>query len=57
MKAGDKILAFNGVEVSNATELNYEKDKCSVGDTVTITIERNGEKMDLTIVLSAGTAA
>ena len=57
MKAGDKILAFNGVEVSNATELNYEKDKCSVGDTVTVTIERDGQQMDLTIVLSAGTAA
>ena len=57
MKVGDKILAFNGVEVSNATELNFEKDKCSVGDTVTITIERDGQQMDLTIVLSAGTAA
>ena len=57
MKAGDKIIAFNGVEVDNATELNYEKDKCSVGDTVTVTIEREGQQMDLTIVLSAGTAA
>ncbi|MBQ9924745.1 MAG: trypsin-like peptidase domain-containing protein, partial [Clostridia bacterium] len=57
MKVGDKILAFNGVEVSNATELNFEKDKCNVGDTVTITIERDGQQMDLTIVLSAGTAA
>jgi len=57
MKVGDKILAFNGVEVSNATELNFEKDKCSVGDTVTVTIERDGQQMELTIVLSSGTAA
>lgn len=57
MKVGDKILAFNGVEVADATELNFEKDKCNVGDTVTITIERDGQQMDLTIVLSAGTAA
>ncbi len=57
MKVGDKILAFNGVEVADSTQLNYEKDKCNVGDTVTVTIERDGQQMDLTIVLSSGTAA
>lgn len=57
MKAGDKIIAFNGVEVSDATELNYQKDKCSIGDTVTITVERDGAQLDLTIVLAAGTTA
>jgi len=57
MQVGDKIIAFNGIEVENSTELNYQKDKCSVGDTVTITVERDGQTIDLTIVLAAGTAA
>lgn len=57
MKVGDKIIAFNGVEVSDATELNYQKDKCGIGDTVTITVERDGTQLDLTIVLAAGTTA
>lgn len=57
MKVGDKIIAFNGVEVSDATELNYQKDKCGIGDTVTITVERDGAQLDLTIVLAAGTTA
>lgn len=57
MKVGDKILSFNGVEVSDAAELNYQKDKCSIGDTVTVTVERNGEKLDLSITLTGGSAA
>ena len=57
VKVGDKIIAFNGVEVSDATELNYQKDKCGIGDTVTITVERDGAQLDLTIVLAAGTTA
>ncbi|MBQ1271796.1 MAG: PDZ domain-containing protein, partial [Clostridia bacterium] len=57
MQVGDKILSFNGVKVENSTELNYQKDKCSVGDTVTITVERDGQTVDLTIVLAAGTSA
>lgn len=57
MKAGDRIIAFNGVTVSDAAELNYQKDLCKVGDTVTVTVEREGQTLELTIVLAAGTAA
>ena len=57
MKVGDKIVAFNGVEVSTSDELNFQKNKCSIGDTVTITVERDGSRLDLTITLTAGTAA
>ncbi len=57
MKVGDKIVAFNGVEVSTSDELNFEKNKCKIGDAVTVTVEREGQRLDLTIVLSAGTAA
>lgn len=57
VKVGDKILAFNGVEVSDSEELNFQKEKCSVGDTITLTVERNGEKLELSITLTAGTVA
>lgn len=57
VKVGDKIVAFNGVEVKDSEELNFQKEKCSVGDTVTITVERNGEKLELSITLTAGTVA
>lgn len=57
IKVGDKITAFNGVQVTTSEELNFEKNKCKIGDTVTITVEREGQSIDLTIVLSSGTAA
>ena len=57
IKVGDKIVAFNGVEVSTSTELNFQKEKCSIGDTVTITVERDGQTLDLSVTLSQGTAA
>lgn len=57
VKVGDKIVAFNGVEVKDSEELNFQKEKCSVGDTVTITVERSGEKLELSITLTAGTVA
>ena len=52
MKANDKIVAFNGVNVTTSSELNFQKEKCKVGDAVTITVERDGQRLDLTIVLS-----
>ena len=57
IKVGDKILAFNGVEVADSEELNFQKEKCSVGDKVVITVERDGKQLDLEITLTAGTVA
>lgn len=57
VKVGDKILAFNGVAISTADELNFQKEKCSIGDVITMTVERAGEEIVLTITLSAGTVA
>ena len=55
VQVGDKVTAFNGVAVSTSAELNYQKGKYKVGDTVTITVERNGQKLDLTVVLEGAT--
>lgn len=56
IEVGDKIIAFNGVAVSTSAELNYEKEKCRVGDTATITVMRGGQSMDLSITLKGGKA-
>ena len=37
--------------ITSINELNEIKNKCSVGDTVTLTIYRNGKKMDVDVVL------
>lgn len=53
VQVNDKIVAFNGVEVSTFSELNYEKDKFQPGDTVTLTVERDGNRVDLSITLDS----
>lgn len=57
VQVGDKIVAFNGVEVESFSELNYEKDKCEPGDTVTLTVERDGSRLDLQVVLGSSSAS
>lgn len=53
VQVDDKIVAFNGVEVESFAELNYEKDKYEPGDTVTLTVERDGTQIDLEVVLGS----
>ena len=52
VKVGDKVTHFNGVAVSTGKELAFQKEKYNIGDTVTMTVIRDGKTMDLTIVLS-----
>jgi serine protease Do len=51
MQEGDIILAVNGQSVTTVTEVNAIKDQFSVGDTLTLTIYRDGETFDLDIIL------
>ena len=53
IKVGDKITHFNGVEVLCNSQLNFQKEKYKVGDTVTVTVERDGQSIELTVVLEA----
>lgn len=48
---GDIITAIDGTEVKTTEELTTEKNKHEIGDTVELTIVRNGEeqKIDLTL--------
>ncbi len=49
--AGDCIAAVDGEEVSTSAEVRSILDRHEVGDTVTLTIYRNGRTADLTLTL------
>jgi serine protease Do len=51
MQVGDIILAVNGQSVTTVAEVNAIKDEFSVGDSLTLTIYRDGETFDMDIVL------
>ena len=52
---GDRILKMNDTDVYTLADLDYEKDKYGVGDTITITISRDGERMTKELVLMEST--
>lgn len=51
IKVGDVVTAVNGQPVKETNDVAVIKDKLSVGDTITLTVWRNGETMDIDIVL------
>ncbi len=51
IKPGDVVVAIDGVKVTTMDELNAEKEKHLVGDTVTITVVRGVETLDISLVL------
>lgn len=52
IKAGDVITSIDGNEIKNMSELtDYIKSK-SIGDTVTLKINRNGEELEINVELS-----
>ncbi len=57
LQVGDWIVAFNGATTPTAALLNYEKDKCAVGDTAILSVLREGGWVDLECVLQAMPAA
>ncbi|HPK16299.1 MAG TPA: PDZ domain-containing protein, partial [Clostridia bacterium] len=51
MKAGDVILALDGKDVYGASDLMATLYEYKIGDTVTITVLRDREQVDLTATL------
>ncbi|MBQ9662509.1 MAG: trypsin-like peptidase domain-containing protein [Oscillospiraceae bacterium] len=51
VQAGDIILAVNGTEVRTTEDILNIKNELQVGDTMTLSIWRDGETMDITIAL------
>lgn len=51
MKPGDILISVNGIEVSTTTEVAAIKDEYAVGDTLILTIFRDGKVFDLEVML------
>lgn len=52
IKPGDVILAIDGTNVTTMDELNDIKYSHSIGDTITLKINREGKEMDISLTLS-----
>lgn len=48
---GDIITAIDGVSVSSLEELNLIKNRCKAGDVVTLGVFRNGQALQIDIIL------
>ena len=51
LQVGDIILKVNGETVTTVTEINLIKDGMSVGDSLTLTVYRDGKTFDMEICL------
>lgn len=51
IRPGDVIVKYNGEKVETVDELNTLRDQNKVGDTVTLTIVRDGKTMDISLEL------
>lgn len=56
LRLGDTILAVNGQSVSTQTEV-HDQIECSIGRPTTLTIERHGRRLDVTVVPRANPPA
>jgi S1-C subfamily serine protease len=50
---GDVIIAIDGKEVASGTDLNLLLNRAQPGDTVTLTIMRDGKRMDVPVKLGS----
>ncbi len=48
---GDIIIKFNGEEVSTSKEINEKRDQFKAGDTITLTIIRDGKEKNVSLTL------
>ncbi len=52
VQKGDVILKCNGEEVTSSEEINEIRDKFKAGDSITLTVNRDGSIMDITVTLT-----
>ena len=58
LKAYDRIVSADGNEISSQSDLTKVLRDKNVGDTISLTIERNGKQMDVQVTLgSSGSAS
>jgi len=51
LKIGDVITAINGKEIKTMDELNEVKNTHNIGDEITLTVNRNGNKKEIKLTL------
>ena len=51
IKSGDRIIAFDETTVNTAQDIKSQLSKHKIGDTVTITVDRDGKQTDLQATL------
>ena len=51
LKAGDVIVKADGKSITTMEELNEIKNAHQIGDTITLTVNRNGSNKDITVTL------
>lgn len=51
LKAGDVIVKAEGKSITTMDELNEIKNSHQIGDTITLTVNRNGSDKDITVTL------
>lgn len=51
IQPGDVIIRVNGEEVKTMNKLNEIKNEHQIGETITVTISRNGKEKDVKITL------
>lgn len=56
IRAGDIITSFNGVTISNYTDLEAEISKCAPGDTVSVKLYRSGKYFATTLTVKSNNA-
>lgn len=56
LQVGDIITAIDGTAISTTEEVIAAKNSHKVGDSLTLSIYRNGDKLDVTIVLQEASA-
>ena len=48
---GDRIVSFNGESIDSAEALTSAINKCKVGDTVEVVVERRSQKYTFSLTL------
>ena len=51
LQSGDIIIKADGKDIKTMDELNELKNSHEIGETMTLTINRNGQEKDFTITL------
>lgn len=51
LRSGDRIVSVDGSEVSNASDVRAALNKHKIGESISITVERNGQTQDFDVAL------